>query len=77
MHDDKCDGCCETSCEPLKAWEGIVFQVELEDGGDDDSNQSTEEVAEDEGPWLRQRNIDGTIAQDCRSALLSGSVISR
>jgi len=76
MHNDEGDSCCQTSCEPLESWKWIVLEVELKDGRDDDTRQSTEKVAEDEGPWLRQGYIDGSVAENGGGALSQGQSCS-
>lgn len=71
MHDHERDGCREAGCKPLESWERIIGKVELEDGRDDDTGQTAEEMAENEGPGLGQRDIDRSIAEDCGGALVA------
>jgi hypothetical protein len=65
VHDDQSNGCSQTGCEPLESRFRVVLEIELEDGGDNHSDKSAEEVAENERPRLSQRYIYGSIAQYC------------
>jgi hypothetical protein len=69
MHDNKGNACCETDGEPLEPWEWVLLEIELENSCNNHTDQTTEEVTEDESSWLCQWNVNGTIAKNCRSTL--------
>jgi hypothetical protein len=52
VHDDEGDCCSQTDCEPLESRFRVILEIELEDGCDDYSDQTAEEMAEDESPRL-------------------------
>jgi len=71
VHDDEGNGTCKRGSEPLQTGDMTTFfiEVNVEDDGDDDTNEGAEKMAEDESPWLGERDIDGSIAEDRRCAL--------
>ena len=75
VHDDKGESGGQGCCQPLESWVGILLQVELEDSRHDNANESAEEVAKDEGSWLRQRDVDGAVTENRRSALTLRSAL--
>lgn len=71
VHDNESNSRRKGCCEPLQPVWGIVSKVELENGSDDDTNESAEEVTENKGTRLGERDVDGTITQNGRSTLKS------
>lgn len=65
VHDNKGDSCCKTGCEPLKSGKWVFGKVELEDSCNDDTDQTAEEVTEDERTRLCEWYIDCSIAENC------------
>lgn len=61
MHDHESNRGRQASRKPLQTRERIVLEIELEDGRDNDTDQSAEEVTEYQSPRLRQRDIDSTV----------------
>jgi hypothetical protein len=53
MHDHKSDSGGQASCEPLESRVGVVMEVELKDGCNDDANQTAEEMSKDQRTRLR------------------------
>lgn len=53
VHDNKGESGSQTCCQPLESWVGVLLQVELEDRCHDHTDESAEEVAKDQGTWLR------------------------